>query len=335
MISLSTAEIVGTSMAKKPVKYILVDAFTESVFKGNPAAVCLLEEDRDKEWFQAVATEFNLSVTAYVTRITESHHNLNSLHGTSNNPRFHLRWFTPVTEIELCGHATLASAHTLFSSGLVDTDVIEFVTLSGVLTAKKIPAINITSDSDLLKGEAKDGFYIEVNFPVDPVIEFNFEETSKISGALNGASIIDIKKTKDGDDLFVIIPVCSLRLIIEIRTVVVESGSAVEELQPQLDAIVKCPGRGIIVSAIAPPGSGFDFCSRFFCPKYGVNEDPVCGGAHCALAPYWSKKLGKCDFNAYQASARGGVLNVHLDEKNQRVLLRGKAVTVMEGCVLV
>ncbi|XP_047158341.1 uncharacterized isomerase BH0283-like isoform X1 [Vigna umbellata] len=310
-------------MAKKPVKYTLVDAFTESLFKGNPAAVCLLEEDRDKEWFQAVAAEFNLSVTAYVTRITESHHNLNSLHGTSDNPRFHLRWFTPVTEIELCGHATLASAHTLFSSGLVDTDVIEFVTLSGVLTAKKIQAINITSDSDLLKGEAKDGFYIEVNFPVDPVIEFNFEETSQISGALNGASIIDIKKTKDGDDLFVIIPV------------VVESGSAVEELQPQLDAIVKCPGRGIIVSAIAPPGSGFDFCSRFFCPKYGVNEDPVCGGAHCALAPYWSKKLGKCDFNAYQASARGGVLNIHLDEKNQRVLLRGKAVTVMEGCVLV
>lgn len=115
-------------------------------------------------------------------------------------------------QIELCGHATLASAHTLFSSGLVDTDVIEFVTLSGVLTAKKIPAINITSDSDLQKGEAKDGFYIEVNFPVDPVIEFNFEETSQISGALNGASIIDIKKTQHGDDLFVI-PVCSLRFL--------------------------------------------------------------------------------------------------------------------------
>jgi len=113
-------------------------------------------------------------------------------------------------QIELCGHATLASAHTLFSSGLVDTDVIEFVTLSGVLTAKKIPAINITRDLDLQKGQAKDGFYIEVNFPVDPVIEFNSEETSQISAALNGASIIDLKKTQDGDDLFVIIPVCSL-----------------------------------------------------------------------------------------------------------------------------
>ncbi|TKY52605.1 catalytic protein [Spatholobus suberectus] len=307
------------SMAKKPVKYSLVDAFTESVFKGNPAAVCFLEEERDKKWLQGVAAEFNISVTCYLTRITESHHNLNSFHGTSN-PRFHLRWFTPVAEINLCGHATLAAAHTLFSSGLVDTDVIEFVTLSGELTAKKIPAIsNCASASNLQKGEAQDGFYIELNFPVNPVTEFNFDETSQISGALNGASIIDIKRTQNGDDLFV----------------VVTSGRVVEELKPQLDAIVKCPGRGLIVSGIATPGSGFDFYSRFFCPKLGVNEDPVCGGAHCTLAPYWSKKLGKCDFNAYQASARGGVLNVHHDEQNQRVLLRGKAVTVMEGCVLV
>ncbi|KAL2323571.1 hypothetical protein Fmac_027950 [Flemingia macrophylla] len=230
-------------------------------------------------------------------------------------------WFwTTLLQINLCGHATLAAAYTLFSSGLAETDVIEFVTLSGILTAKKIPETNnTTSASTLHKGEARDGFYVEVNFPADPVIEFNFDETSQISGALNGVSIIDIKKTQMGDDLFV----------------VVSSGTAVKELQPQLDAIVKCPGRGIIVSGIAPPDSGFDFYSRFFCPKFGVNEDPVCGGAHCALAPYWSKKLGKCDFNAYQASARGGVLNVHLDEQNQRVILRGKVVTVMEGCVLV
>ncbi|XP_020226686.1 uncharacterized protein LOC109808205 [Cajanus cajan] len=304
-------------MAQKPVKYSLVDVFAESVFKGNPAAVCFLEDERDKNWLQSVAAEFNLSVTCFISRITESHHNLNSLHGTSN-PRFSLRWFTPVTEINLCGHATLAAAYTLFSSGSVETDVIEFVTLSGVLTAKKTS--NTASASNLHKGdEATRGFYVEVNYPADPVIEFNSDETSQISGALNGASIIDIKRTQMGDDLLV----------------VVTSGIAVEELQPQLDAIVKCPGRGIIVSGVAPPGSGFDFYSRFFCPKFGVNEDPVCGGAHCALAPYWSKKLGKCDFNAYQASARGGVLNVHFDEPNQRVVLRGKAVTVMEGCVLV
>ncbi|XP_027365316.1 uncharacterized protein LOC113872182 [Abrus precatorius] len=301
-------------MAKKAVKYSVVDAFTESAFRGNAAAVCLLEEERDERWLQAVATEFNISETAFLTRIPESHHNLNSLPAASI-PRFHLRWFTPVAEVKLCGHATLAAAQTLFSSGMVDAPVIEFETLSGLLTAKKIPPINNTSASNL----QKDGFYIELDFPVDPVSEFDCDDTSQISGALGGASIIDIKKTHIGDDLIVVL----------------ESGRAVTELQPQFDAIVKCPRRGIIVSGVAPPDSGFDFYSRFFCPKYGINEDPVTGSAHCALASYWSKKLGKCDFNAYQASARGGVLNIHIDEQNQRVLLRGKAVTVMEGCILV
>lgn len=289
-----------------------VDAFTESAFKGNPASVCFLEEERDEEWLQAVAAEFNISETCYLSRTTHS------LHGTSN-PRFRLRWFTPVAEVKLCGHATLAAAHALFSSDLVDTDVIEFVTLSGVLTAKKISAIHITSASDTQNG-AQDGFYIQLDFPVDPVTEFSFDEsTSLLSEALNGASIIDVKRTQIGDDL-----------LVELTSV-----KAVSELQPKLDAIVRCPGRGVIVSAIAPPGSGFDFYSRFFCPKLGINEDPVCGSAHCALASYWSNKLGKFDLNAYQASPRGGVLNIHLDEHIQRVLLRGKAVTVMEGCVLV
>ncbi|XP_027366672.1 uncharacterized protein LOC113872961 [Abrus precatorius] len=301
-------------MAKKSVKYCVVDAFTESAFKGNPAAVCFLEEERNDEWLQAVATEFNISQTCFLTHIADSHHNLNSLHSTSH-PRFHLRWFTPLLEVKLCGHATLAAAHTLFSSGLVDTDVIEFVTLSGVLTAKKIRPINNTSASNL----QKDGFYVELDFPADPITEFDFDDTSQISGALNGASITDMKRTQNGNDILV----------------VVTSGIAVAELQPQLDALVKCPGRGIIVSAIAPPDSGFDFYSRFFCPKFGVNEDPVCGSAHCALASYWSKKLGKCDLHAYQASARGGALDIHIDVQNQRVLLRGKAVTVMEGCILV
>ncbi|XP_057426175.1 uncharacterized protein LOC130719574 [Lotus japonicus] len=117
-------------------------------------------------------------------------------------------------------------------------------------------------------------------------------------------------------------------------TVEVTSGKDVIAVEPQPDAIVKCPGNGIIVSGMAPPDSGFDFYSRYFCPKFGINEDPVCGSAHCALASYWSKKLGMCDFNAYQASPRGGALISHLDEENQRVLLRGKAVTVMEGCIL-
>ncbi|XP_028804168.1 uncharacterized protein LOC114759210 isoform X2 [Neltuma alba] len=298
-------------MAKKPVKYSLVDAFTKSPFKGNPAAVCLLDEERDEKWLQAVAREFNISETCYLTRIAESESPA-SLVSASSNPRFRLRWFTTVCEVELCGHATLAAAHTLFSSGLVASNIVEFVTLSGVLTAKKIPDISIACASDLKNGENQDGYYIELDFPTDPPTEFHSTETSEISAALEGASIVEIKRTSVGNCLLVEVP----------------SGKSVIEFKPRFDAILKCPGRGIILAAVAPPDSGFDFYSRFFCPKDGINEDPACGSAHCALAPYWSKKLGK-------ASSRGGVLNIHLDEQNQRVLLRGKAVTVMEGCILV
>ncbi|KAL5068227.1 hypothetical protein RYX36_019114, partial [Vicia faba] len=118
--------------------------------------------------------------------------------------------------------------------------------------------------------------------------------------------------------------------------VVVASGQNVTEVQPQLDVIVKCPGTGVIITGIAPPESGFDFYSHISVLNLeSMRQDPVCGSAHCGLVPYWSKKLGKCDFKAYQASARGGVLDVHLDEQKQTVFLRGKAVIVMEGFVLV
>ncbi|KAI4349535.1 hypothetical protein L6164_010115 [Bauhinia variegata] len=294
-------------MAKKLVKYSVVDAFTESAFKGNPAAVCLLDEEKEELWLQAVATEFNLSETCYLTRIVQST-------DENSNPRFRLRWFTPVAEVKLCGHATLAAAHTLFSSNLVDSSIIEFETLSGILTAKKIPEKSITSAS-----EFRNGFFLELDFPADPVTEFNSAENSEIYGALEGASIIDLQRTTIGDDIIAVVP----------------SAKSVTQLEPQFDAIRKCPGDGIIVTGVAPSESGFDFYSRLFYPKFGINEDPVTGSAHCALATYWSKKLGKCDFNAYQASPRGGVINIHLDEQKQRVLLRGKAVTVMEGTILV
>ncbi|KAA8543216.1 hypothetical protein F0562_021289 [Nyssa sinensis] len=274
-------------MAKKPVKYCVVDAFTDLPFKGNPAAVCWLEEERDEEWLQAVAREFNISETCYLTRFTDPESDIQDSSNTTANPRFRLRWFTPVAEVKLCGHATLAAAHFLFSSSLVDANIIEFLTLSGVLTAKRVP-------------EAP---------KADPL---------NLQNALGGASVMEIKKTTTSDDLFVVL----------------SSGKAVADVQPQFDEIKKCPGRGIIVTGLALPGSGFDFISRFFCPNLGVNEDPVCGSAHCALAPYWCQKLGKCDFVAFQASPRGGILNLHLDEKNQRLLLRGKAITVMEDIIL-
>ena len=113
-------------MAKKLVKYSVVDAFTESPFKGNPAAVCLLEEEKNDQWLQSVAAEFNISETCYLTRIAESQDPLDSLN-ESSNPRFRLRWFTPVFEVKLCGHATLAAAHALFLSGLVESSIIELV----------------------------------------------------------------------------------------------------------------------------------------------------------------------------------------------------------------
>ncbi|OMP05007.1 Phenazine biosynthesis PhzF protein [Corchorus olitorius] len=296
-------------MAKAPVKYYVVDAFTDSAFKGNPAAVCLLEEERDEKWLQAVAAEFNISETSYLTRITDS---------VSPYPRFRLRWFTPVTEVDLCGHATLATAHTLFATGLVNSNIIEFDTLSGILTAEKVSDSNPTDVSKIQNGRHH-CFLIELNFPAVPITEFNSSEVSAISKALNGAQLIDVKRTTTADDLFVVLP----------------SAKSVIELEPQFDAILKCPGRGIIVSGVSPSDSEFDFSSRFFCPKNGINEDPVTGSAHCSLALYWSEKLRKCDFMAYQASARGGILGLHLDKKNQRVLLRGKAVTVMEGSLLV
>lgn len=306
------------SMAKKPVKYCVVDAFTDEAFKGNPAAVCLLEEERDEEWLQAVAREFNFSETCYLTQVTDSPESTNDSGNAPPIPRFRLRWFTPVAEVKLCGHATLAASHFLFTFGLVNADVIEFSTLSGILTAKRIPDIKVSDSSHFQNGDASKTWLIELNFPVVPVMEYDYAtDVSAISKSLNGASVMEIKKTST--DLLVVLP----------------SGNAVAEVEPQFGEIKNCPGRGIIITGPAPAGSGFDFFSRFFCPKLGINEDPVCGSAHCALVPYWSKRLGKCDFVAYQASPRSGVLNLHLDEKNQRVLLRGKATMVMEGSVLV
>ncbi|XP_042007150.1 uncharacterized isomerase BH0283-like [Salvia splendens] len=294
-------------MATKPVKYSVVDAFTDSAFKGNPAAVCLLEEERDEEWLQAVANEFKLSETCYLTRLPDS-------------AAFRLRWFTPAAEVKLCGHATLAASHFLFSNDLVNSDTIEFSTLSGTLTAKRVPVTKLSDSSTTENGNTPSGFLIELDFPVVPIEEYDAgDEISTICNSLNVASVDEINKTTTMDDLIVVLP----------------SGKAVADIEPNIHEIKKCPGRGIIVTGLAPAGSGFDFFSRFFCPKLEVDEDPVCGSAHCALVPYWSKKLGKCDFVAYQASPRGGILNVHLDEKNERVLLRGRAVTVMEGSLLV
>ncbi|ESR57346.1 hypothetical protein CICLE_v10021390mg [Citrus x clementina] len=222
--------------------------------------------------------------------------------------------------MELCGHATLAAAHTLFSTDLVNSNTVEFATLSGILTAKKVPYVKTMNDSNSQNGEAQECYFIELDFPAAPTADLNFSEVSLILKALGVSSVVDMKITTTCEDIFVVLP----------------SAKSVADLQPKFDEMKKCPGRrGIIVSGLAPPESGFDFYSRFFCPKFGVNEDPVCGSAYCALATYWRQKLGKCDFVAYAASPRSGILNIHLDEQNQRVQLRGKAITVMQGSLLV
>ncbi|XP_021760158.1 uncharacterized protein LOC110724987 [Chenopodium quinoa] len=294
---------------KKPVKYAVIDAFTESEFKGNPAAVCLLEEERESEWLQSIAAEFNKSETSYLIRlpVTDSPH-----------PRFHLRWFTPVTEVELCGHATLAAAHFCFTSGLVKENTIEFLTQSGILTAQKViePKESASLVSD--KGEVEQPFMIELDFPAIATSECSLDETSSISKVLSPASVIDMKKTAS-EDLFVVLP----------------SAKAVTDTQVDFEELKKCPGRGLVICAATPSESGFDFVSRCFYPKNGINEDPVTGSAHCALAYYWSKKTGKSDFTAYAASSRSGVLKLDIDEQKNRVKLGGKAVTVMEGSVVV
>ncbi|XP_023640565.1 uncharacterized protein LOC17890207 isoform X2 [Capsella rubella] len=271
---------------KKPVKYFVVDAFSESAFKGNQAAVCILEEEheRDDAWFQSLAAEFNMSETCFVTPIS------------GFDARFILRWFTPTLEVDLCGHGTMASAHTLLANGLVDSDKVEFVTQSGILTAKRVPD-TLKQNKSKVKGGS---FWIELDFPVVPTCEYNYNYKdiifSMFSKALNGATIVDVQgttsdKASSTDKIIVVLP----------------SWEAVAQVQPRMDEMLKCPGKLIIVTAAAPEGSVYDFCSRFFSPKLGVDE----------------------------ASTRSGTVKVHYDKERQRVLLIGKAVTVMAGSIFV
>ncbi|MCL7027182.1 hypothetical protein MKW94_003990 [Papaver nudicaule] len=301
---------------KRPIKYSVVDAFTDRAFKGNPAAVCLLEAEdkrKDDEWLLGVAREFNAPVTCYLTRALR--HNDDdcdeSEYDKDCNPVFHIRWFTTVAEVDICGHATMAAAQYLFASGLVKSNLIRFIGLSGSLTAKKCLARKSEDTSKILSNGSRceednrcrepDDFFIELDFPTNTLVECDPSEIPSIPQTLNGASIE------------------------------VSSGQNVIDLKPNFEELKGWKGgRGVVITGKAPHGSGLDFISRLFAPNLGVDEDAVCGSAHCALAPYWSKKLGKFDFLAYMASPRG-VLVLHLDKETQRLKIRGKAFIVMEG----
>lgn len=252
-----------------------VDAFTEKPFSGNPAAVCLLTGPEDDQWMQQLAQEMNLSETAFLLWQKDG---------------FNLRWFTPAVEVDLCGHATLASAHILWEQEYLSPgEQARFHTRSGLLTADR------------------QGDWIELDFPAK--LEESADAPRYLMEAL-GIPAIYIGKN-DFDYL-----------------VEVESEEIVRNMQPDLALLAQVTVRGVMVTSRAS-SPGYDFVSRFFAPRVGVNEDPVTGSAHCCLAPYWSNQLHKNEMVAYQASRRGGVLRVRMH--GDRVKIAGQAVTVMRG----
>ena len=237
-----------------------VDAFTKEPFKGNPAGVCLLEKPADEKWMQNIALEMNLSETAFLY---------------PHNDGFNLRWFTPAVEVDLCGHATLASSHILLETGVLDKNQqARFYTKSGLLTA--------SYKDDL----------IEMDFPATPGKAI--DEIPNLAKAL-GAKIKYV--CKNAYDLLVL----------------VDSEQTVKEMNPNFGLLKKITERGVIVTAQSD-STEFDFVSRFFAPAAGIDEDPVTGSAHCTLGPFWAEELGKNSFTALQASKRSGIVQVTVKE---------------------
>lgn len=278
-------------LAENLVDYALLDAFTAEAFKGNPAAVCLLPHAANPEWMQNVAAEFNAPMTAFLVKRSPL--------------EFNVRFFTPMAEVDLCGHATLASAFLIFKSNLVSGSEVIFHTSSITLKVKQVCEEN-------WQGQ------VELSLPFMESAPIAMDTATLFPRTLQSCKAVSTHKSA-----------CD-RLLIELPSV-----SEVEKLQPCFEELASCDMQGgVIVTGRGSPGSPFDFVSRFFAPVLGINEDPVCGTAHCALAPWWAGKLGKQKLVAYQASKRGGVLELVVDEQAKRVLLRGTAVIVSAGVLL-
>jgi predicted PhzF superfamily epimerase YddE/YHI9 len=242
-----------------PIRIVTVDAFTNTAFAGNPAAVCVLHEPRPEEWMRDVAREMNLSETAFLLPQADG---------------YDLRWLTPLVEVDLCGHATVASAHVLWQDGhLPAGQQARFHTRSGLLMADQ-------------RGE-----WIELDFPVK--IATVAQPPVELLPALGVHALAVAKNAFD-------------------YLVEVESEAILRGMSPDHATLRKIPVRGVIVTARSST-PGFDFISRFFAPGSGIDEDPVTGSAHTALGPYWGGKLGKSEMTGYQASARGGVVRVRLN----------------------
>ena len=245
---------------------VLVDAFTDRPFAGNPAGVCLLDRPADAAWMQDVAREMNLSETAF-------------LHPEDDGYR--LRWFTPAVEVDLCGHATLASAHVLWREGhLAAGQQARFHTLSGLLTA-----------------DQRDG-WIELDFPAEPA-----SPVASPEGLIEALGVEPVNVARNRVDLLV----------------EVAGAQAVRDAKPDMGRLATIPARGVIVTSRAD-ADGYDVVSRFFGPAVGVPEDPVTGSAHCCLGPYWAARLGKDELTCLQASARGGTVRVRLSGDRVKLL---------------
>ena len=250
-----------------------VDAFTDSIFSGNPAAVIFTDLD-DKKLMQKIASENNLSETAFVNISND----INSI-----------RWFSPVKEVDLCGHATLASGFVYFNFIKKDENEVSFMSASGELSVRKT-----------------DDLY-ELNFPKDNIKKINLVDEVEDS--------IGIKpiETYIGDiNLFALL----------------DSEDDLRTLTPNFNKLINLEGQGLIVSSRSKE---YDFVSRYFCPKYGINEDPVTGSAHTTLIPYWADKLNKSSLTAKQVSKRGGEL--YCQNLENRVLIGGNAVLYMKGLI--
>jgi PhzF family phenazine biosynthesis protein len=254
----------------------VVDAFTDKPFSGNPAGVCLLDRERPDDWMRLLAAEMRHSETAFLLPEADG---------------YRLRWFTPVKEVDLCGHATLGSAHVLFETGRAAPGAeVRFYTRSGLLTACQ-----------------KDG-WIELNFPAREI-----SPAEPPAGLLDALGIVNPRFVGNN----------GLRYLVEIA-----GENELRGLTPDFPAIKATGVRAVGVTARSTDPQ-FDFVSRYFAPVIGIDEDPVTGSIHCLLGPYWSGRLGKTSFRAFQASARGGTLLVRLE--GERVALSGQAVTVFSA----
>ncbi|MFH8486600.1 PhzF family phenazine biosynthesis protein [Streptomyces longisporoflavus] len=261
----------------------IVDAFTDRPFTGNPAGVLLLDAFPDDAWLQNVAKEVNHAETAFAHRLP-----------AGGDADWALRWFTPATEVDLCGHATLATAHVLQATGAAEGPV-RFATRSGVLTTTAHPDGTVAMDfptAPLTPAELPDGAAEALG--AEPLAAYD-------TGANLGDLLVELADEK-----------------------------TVRALTPDHKALAHHSKRGIIATAPAEdPAGGYDFVSRCFFPRVGIDEDPVTGSAHTALAPFWSQRLGRAQLTGLQASPRSGLVRTEL--RGDRTLLTGRAVTVIEG----